>query len=258
MLSEIWPSASATVSRRTFREARTVKRLFCCPDPTYPEAAAAPCTMINRPLSASVSSITSSSMASSSSSRWMRLRSFSLNENSRRTPASSEETCLLAEVSDGGVPSAREATKFSRNMEKTISVAPIVKTIPMNKPRAALPLSVYGDIRVALDLFENEIPADENDLYMVLGNGGCRDRNVVIQRSPDGRDRLVYVVELGGARGTQDPQCRHRGQHSACLFEPTAPSANEVSLRAPATARCSLQQAGNHGAPDTVGQRAYC
>ena len=123
MLSEIWPCALVIASLRTLRDARMLRRRSS-PLAVGFVVGSSPSTRSRNPLSAWVSSITSSSMASSSSSTLRRLISRSLNAKSLRTPASSAETPDLPLAEGASSSSCFASGRVSENMENASSTDP--------------------------------------------------------------------------------------------------------------------------------------
>ncbi len=124
MLSEMAPCALVIASLRTLREARMLRRRSS-PLALGLTVGSSPSISSRKPLSAWVSSITSSSMASSSSSTLRRLISFSLKAKSLRTPASSAETPGLPEVEGASSSSSSFVSeRASENIENASSTAP--------------------------------------------------------------------------------------------------------------------------------------
>ena len=166
-------------------------------------------------MSALVSSMTSSSMASSSSSTLRRLMSFSLKAKSLRTPASSLETPLpLGGVGVGVVVVVASIAKRSGGLVREHREADLdraqVEPVAVDQARPPLALAVDVDVGVAVELLEDEVAAVEEDLRVVLGHPAAADRHVATERPADGRDRLVDAVEARRARGGEILQRRHR------------------------------------------------
>ncbi len=209
MLSEMLPSGLVIAALWTLREARTLSlRSTLTPVAT---GAGSPSTRRMKPLSALVSSMTSLSMAESSSSTLRRLMSFSLKAKSLRTPASSLETPWLLGGMVGASSSSisRGGDQLGEHGEDQLGAAEL-DPVPVGEAHPPLALAVDGDVRVAIELFEDEVAPVEEDLRVVLGDPVAPDRHVVAERPADGGDRLVDAVLARGAGGGEVLQRRHR------------------------------------------------
>ena len=217
MLSEMAPVVSVIASRVTWRDAR-MTGLPPWPDglPSEPYASSRRST---RPFSAPVTSMTASSIASSSSSRFFIVISFSLNSWSLRTPASCAALASPVPVSliaarggasgraIGVVPDAT-GLRLVEDAELQLGVAER-DAIAVDEAGAALLLAVDQDLAGLVDLLEIEVTAVEEDLRVGVGDpAGHRRRRRC--RAPS--DRGHGLVEHEGARralGREPLEDRH-------------------------------------------------
>ena len=133
-----------------------------------------------KPFSAPVSSMTSSSIASSSSSTFFGRHELLAELEELAQPAERRWTRLVprarCSVSTLGRRRRPRWRRGSSNMENASSASPSVQPVAVDEARAALLLAVDEDLGVCVDLFEVEVAAVEEDLRVVSAIAWPRDR----------------------------------------------------------------------------------
>jgi hypothetical protein len=156
-----------------------------------------------------------STMLSRFTLRDARTRGLPLSPSAASTRSTTPRDAPVKELAQAGELARRFAFARGRDLGQLAEDAEAElggaegEPVAVDEPCAALLLPVDGDVRFAIDLFELEVPAVEDDLRVVLFDAPIGNRNVISEGAAHRHHRLVDGEEHGRSLAGEVSQHRH-------------------------------------------------